>query len=330
MSDIEDLLEAAQANPLLARVDGLAGSRDWDALIELARRCREAVERGKQLWPIAEYIDYRLALEAPGPVAATVLTPEAGRFALGPLTEVAASTHAFAELAPHIGSPQAAGYTAAERVVRGEDLRRADRTHPEILEMPLALMDWEPAYPLASYKASDASFEDYKAHPKMSESRSSSFEVLEDDEIRRALTGLVDPWISQSNGHVEVTVVDGSSEGAIAALGFDSFRIGKIDPAEALEVMAWAAASGGARGKRRGAAYGRFAAWWTGSVLGDIEWPPSPDELWEAVSELNWSLWVPLDSHQGWNLHLAVASPDGWASAVAANDQFEEEGSSLS
>ena len=62
--ELDDLVEAAEPNPLLRRVDALCDARAWDELVELARRCREAYERGKQLWPIAEHIDYRLALEA--------------------------------------------------------------------------------------------------------------------------------------------------------------------------------------------------------------------------------------------------------------------------
>ena len=50
--------------------------------------------------------------------------PGAGRFALGPLSEVAASTHTWAELAPHAPPGPLAAVTAHERVVRGEDLRR--------------------------------------------------------------------------------------------------------------------------------------------------------------------------------------------------------------
>src|SRR2546421_11820164 len=113
--DLDDLVEAAETNPLLRRVDALCDARAWDDLVELARRCREAYERGKQLWPIAEHIDYRLALEASPRYAAGVLTPTAGRFALGPLTEVAASTHPFDGLVAYLPSPQAAGVGAAAR-----------------------------------------------------------------------------------------------------------------------------------------------------------------------------------------------------------------------
>lgn len=324
MSDIEDLVEAAEPNPLLARVDALAGNRDWDGLVELARRCREAVERGKQLWPIAEHIDYRLALEAPGPYAAAVLELDAGRFALGPLTEVAASTHLFAELAEHIRSPQATGFVAAERVVRGEDLRSIPGTFQETLEMPLMLSDWEPAYPLAVYRASKAVFPDPAISSEMITGVSEPFETIEDDESRLALMGLVDVWVSQSNGTVEVSTIEGSAAGAVAALGFDEFNIGEITTADAFAMMAWAAASGGAHGKRRGAAYGRYAAWWAGCTLSDLEWPPNPSELGAAVTNLDWFLWKPPASLQGWNLHLAAASREGWAVAIGATDVLDE------
>src|SRR5947208_2674116 len=79
--ELDDLVEAAEANPLLRRVDALCDARAWDELVELARRCREAYERGKQLWPIAEHIDYRLALEAPPRYAAAVRPPTAARVA---------------------------------------------------------------------------------------------------------------------------------------------------------------------------------------------------------------------------------------------------------
>src|SRR5260370_42404731 len=114
--DLDDLVEAAEPNPLLRRVDALCDARAWDDLVELARRCREAYERGKQLWPMAEHIDYRLALEAPPAYAASVPPPAAGRFAFGPFTEVGASTHTFDDQEPHLPSPQVARVLAAQRV----------------------------------------------------------------------------------------------------------------------------------------------------------------------------------------------------------------------
>ena len=48
------------------RIDRLCDARDWALLVELRDRCRKAVDRGKQLWPAANHVEYRLALEAPG------------------------------------------------------------------------------------------------------------------------------------------------------------------------------------------------------------------------------------------------------------------------
>jgi hypothetical protein len=99
---IRDLIEAVDMNGLLRVIDGLVSSSEWDRLLDVADLCEEAAERGKQLWPIAAHIDYRIALEAPGEYAAGVIPSDLERFMLGPLTEVTASTHRWAELAPHM------------------------------------------------------------------------------------------------------------------------------------------------------------------------------------------------------------------------------------
>src|SRR5437588_290939 len=184
--DLDDLVEAAEANPLLRRVDALCDARAWDDLVELARRCREAYERGKQLWPIAEHIDYRLALEAPPAHAASVLTPAAGRFAFGPLTEVAASTHTFDELEPYLPSPQVAGVVAAERVLRGEVLTGRPEAHAEVLELPMHLEAWEPPYMLATYKAHEIQAPSPEVAQLTTEGSAAAAAPIDDDE----LTGL--------------------------------------------------------------------------------------------------------------------------------------------
>src|SRR5687768_15147215 len=91
---------------LSRHVDRLAAAAAWDELDELRDLCRKAVERGRQLWPIAGRAEYRMALEAPASWAARMLVPGAGRFAPGPLPEVAAAHHSWAELAPHVAAGQ--------------------------------------------------------------------------------------------------------------------------------------------------------------------------------------------------------------------------------
>jgi hypothetical protein len=323
---IDDLLEAAEPNPLLARVDGLCSSRSWDELVVLAQRCREAYERGKQLWPIAEHIDYRLALEAPGPYAAAVITPTAGRFALGPLTEVAASTHTFDELAPHVPSPQVAGVVAAERVLRGEDLEARADAHPEVLELPMRLEPWEAPYPLATYRAHEAEFPAPELEPLTEEHQGTARPPLDEPEVTRALLDLVATWVTGSSGRAEAVVVEGPPEDAVATLGQPTFTMGPIGPREALALMGWAGASGGAHGRRRGAAAGRSVAWWAATTLADLDWPVDGAELAAALEGLRWYRWEPPSLAGGWHLHLAVADPeDGWAAALGAEDRAGED-----
>ena len=86
-------VERGDVDELIRLVDSLCATREWDRLVELRDRCEQAIARGRQLWPVAAHAEYRLALEAPGRFAAIVLVEGAGRFAPGPLPEVAASTH---------------------------------------------------------------------------------------------------------------------------------------------------------------------------------------------------------------------------------------------
>ena len=106
------LVDEGDVDELVRLVDRLSGARDWDGLVELRDRCRWALERGRQLWPIASLAEYRLALDAPAEWAGPVVAEGAGRFALGPLAEVAASTHTWAELRDHLPPGPMAAVTA--------------------------------------------------------------------------------------------------------------------------------------------------------------------------------------------------------------------------
>jgi hypothetical protein len=319
---LAELVEAADPAALLRAVDGLCASRDWAGLVELRARLGEAVEQGKPLWPVTTYVEYRTALEAPGPEAAGVLRPGAGRFALGPLTEVAAASHTFAELGPHLSEAGVAGAVAQERVLRGEDLRGVADTHPEVLELPLVLAEWEPAYPLAIYRAHEVEVPDPGADPvPMAEGTAQPGGALGRPDVVRALTDLVEVWTSESGGTARAVVVrDGPAE-AVAALGFPEHRLGKVAPPAALARMAWAAASGGAHGVRRGAALGRFDAWWAAAGLAGLGWPADPDELGAAVARLSWWVWDDGLPGTGWILRLVAADEEGgWAAALDATD----------
>lgn len=325
--NVADLIEAQDMNGLLRVVDSWCESRDWDRLLDLADRCEDAVERGKQLWPIAAHIEYRLALEAPGDYAAGALGSDLGRFVLGPLTEVAASTHTWDELADLIELPHVAAYVAQERVLRGEDLTGDERANPDVLELPLKLLEWEPTYCLATYRADVVEVaEPWEPKAPLKETARIEASELDEPELEALLLDLVSPWTNESNGAARAVVVEGDSRSAASALALDELRIGPLEPNEALQRIAWAAASGGARGRRRGAAFGRSAAWHTAAQLADLRWPPAPERMNQAVDGLAWYRWDEGQEEEGWVLRLAVEDPEhGWAAAIAATDLLEEE-----
>ena len=326
-ADQQTLAEAVEdGDPakLLKLVDGLCGRLDWEALVDLKARCRHAVDRGKQLWAVADHIEYRLALEAPGMWAGPMVFEGAGRFTLGPLPEVAASRHTWAELAPHLPEGPARAVTAYERVVRGEDLTTAPDIDPLVAELPLSLTEWEPVYAVATYHADKAEFP-APPLPRMQELVLSNnpSPSAGDHESQDALLSLVRAWTDESNGRAEAASVHGDVTAAIRSLGPSRVRLEPVSPRVALALMAWTGASGGAYGRRTGAAAGRYGAWWTAAALSGLleEWPVSPVDLGQAISELNWYVWSDLVPPTGWTFHLAVEDPaHGLAWAIAAVD----------
>ncbi|MDQ4026050.1 MAG: hypothetical protein M3217_11285, partial [Actinomycetota bacterium] len=205
-----ELIEAGDLNGLLRCVDGLCAARRWDELLDLADACDDALERGKQLWPISAHVDYRLALEAPGEYAASVLTPDVGRFAHGPLTEVAASTHSWEELAPHLADPVTASSVAQERVLRGEVLTGDERAHPELVDVPLALCEWEPAYALARFRSNLVEVQEpWEPRSAWRDASPQAGPPIDDPEVVDALLELVAPWTAESNGAARAAVTEG-------------------------------------------------------------------------------------------------------------------------
>jgi len=322
-----ELVEAGQLDPLLREVDALSERRDFKGLTMLSQMCRVAVERGKQLWPIAEHITFRLILEGPPEIAGPLVEPGAGRFAPGPLAEVAASTHGFAEIAEHLASPQARERVAAERVVRGEDLSEDPKAHPQVVELPLRLLDFEPAYRLATYRKDHVEVQEPTTPTPLAVRKTSPGEVVGDETLEAALLDLVRPWFEESGGQAKAVVIEGDAMQAIGSLGCDEVAVEKISFPQALELMAWAAASGGMHGRRRGAAFGRFAAWWATAEICDLPWPPEPERLKQEASNLAWFVFEQAGQDpSGWRLGLACSSPDeGWGCALHAHDVLQAE-----
>jgi hypothetical protein len=317
------VVERGDLDELVRLVDALCTSREWDRVMELRERCMHAIERGHQLWPVAAHAEYRLALEAPGRWAAPMLVEGAGRFAPGPLPEVAASTHEWADLAPHAPPGPLSVVTAHERVIRGDDLTGERLPGPPVLDLPLRLADWEPDYCLANYRADGADFPGPSPPSLRRVHVPSCPPPVVRDAVTTALIDTVRAWTEGSEGRAEAVAVRGDALDAIAALGRDRARTAELDLAEAVRTLAWAGASGGAHARRPGAAAGRFAAWWSGAALTGLleRWPVDAGELGDALARLRWYAWDAGGVATGWRLHLAIDDPtSARAWAVAAVD----------
>jgi len=323
----DDPVRSGDLDQVLRLIDTMVDDNAWPDLEALRQRCLVAFERGHQLWPAADAAAYRLALHAPASYAVTPVVDDSVRFSIGPLTEVIAENHPWSELAPLLPAGPARSAVAQERVVRGDDLTQL-RDEIGAVGPALTLLDWEPDYVTATYAPFEADFGEppgpelsVRELPKLNAGDQPSTSA--GDDVTAALLAVTATWVEQSTGRAEAAAVAGTAEHAIAALGVPGIVAADITVAEAMAALAWAGANGGAHGRRRGMAAGRFEAWWTLAAATNLidEWPVDPDLLGEAARELRWVRWHPRGPRTGWELHLAVEDPlDGLAWAVAATD----------
>jgi hypothetical protein len=287
-----------------------------------------------------------------------MLEPGVVRFGLGPLTEVVAQHHRFAELATHLDSSLVA-VVAQERVLRGEDLRDDEQALEAVLgsgvEVPLVLQAFEPDYALPEYRADtriDGGFllpDDGWERVPRSEGDGPTPDARVDARIdarasatARVLHDAVEPWLSGSDGVVELVTVRGGADDAARALGAALERTQgdgalerrAIGAAQLLGLVAFAAASGGVHGRRRGAAAGRATAWWLARTATGLDRRPADDVQGtvggvgqDTIDELEFRLedleLVALRSARegAWRLELAIADPGAeWAVAISAFD----------
>ncbi|MDP9224590.1 MAG: hypothetical protein M3P18_12195, partial [Actinomycetota bacterium] len=215
---------------------------------------------------------------------------------------------------------------AQERVLRGELLVDDPRAHPEVLELPASLQTWEPTYALATFGSNYVEVaEPWEPKRPLRATETVAADVLEDAELVESLLDLVQPWTTESNGAARAIVVEGDGIAAASALTDESLRVGELHPAEALQQVAWAAASGGAYGRRRGAAVGRSMAWYCAALLCDIGWPCDAEDLGSQIARLKWYRWDEGAPEEGWVLRISVENRvEGWSAAVAATDLKEE------
>jgi hypothetical protein len=303
---------------LLREVDRACDRADWEGLVLLRDRARAATERGHQLWPAASFAEYRLALQAPGAFAADVVAAGGGYLAPGPLTEVAAQEHGFAELDPWLPAGPQRDLVRQERVLRGDDLRSVEAGD----DLPGTLLPWEPAYPLAEYRPDGARFPaPVLPVPRDACAGRDRPPCPDAEDGARALEEAVRHWASHSEGRVRAVGVEGTVGDAVATVRRGRARMVEVALPDAVALLAWSAASGGARGRRRGMATGRFEAWWVLAVLSACEdrWPTDPGA---AAGELRWYLWSPEEPPVGWSCRVGVEDPaDGLAWALDATDR---------
>jgi hypothetical protein len=338
-ADDDDLLvETAQIQQRCADVDRLVLDGDWVGVVATRDDARAALERGHQLWPVAAYADYRIALDGPAALAASVVDATSSRYTLGPFPEVIATTHQWLDVRDHLANTPGAATLAHEFVAAGVVLvdDPIARSLPPIFELPLALQPWEPVYQRAVYHLDRVEH----AAPQLPRCRQIGNKaipgaVIADPLVTDALSALVRSWSIESNGRVEARAVEGDALSAIASLGVSRPFVAEISLADALALMGWAASGGGAHGRRRGLASARSDVWWALTALTGLAEHPAehraggeadvapvhPDELGEVLDDLHWTLWSAGEPDTGWALRLAIDVPDeGLAWVIGAID----------
>jgi len=331
----KELVEKGDLDLLTSHANELVTERSWDQLELLREHCRSALQRGKQLWAVSAYIEYRFCLDGPGKWAAHALEMASGRFTLGPLPEVAAGTHKWAELSPYLGGTPQGAMAAHERVLRGDDLSddKVAGGMPQILDLPLRLAEWEPHYELAEYEPDKLSAPSPRLAPLVPvvspsvPTTSANPPTGGDPGVLVALEDLAATWANESNGRVEAVAVRGHALDAVRALGAPAVAIVELPVATAISWMAWAAASGGAHGRRRGAAAGRFGAWAVLAALAGVweDWPRNEKVLGEVAESTHWYAWGAGEPATGWTLNLALETgppASRTAYAVVAADAY--------
>ena len=323
---LDQLIHSVDLDGLIRMIDDRCSGQDWAGLLRVRDRSQAATrETGRQLWPAATLAEYRLALLAPPEWVAIVLDGESGRFTIGPLSEVAAVHHTWAELAPHLSPVPVALFTAHERAIRGEMIDAAALADlPPVLDIPAALQPWEPEYPISTYSDAGATHPEPDATGTLTPvTATADGDVVDDDSVELAVRQLLEAWTTESTGRAEMVCVEGTHLDALGALGVKSARIVEIPAAEAFAHIAWAGASGGAQGRRRGMAIGRCSAWWLLGAIGDLhdDWPPTADDIADLLAELRWYRWDAHEPAGGWRLQLLVTNEsEGVAWAINASD----------
>ena len=327
LSDFNQLIDRSDLDGLVRAVDDLCSSRDWSSLLQLRNSCRLATASGKQLWPASTLAEYRLALLAPAHIAAQVVVEGSGRFTLGPLTEVIAQSHQWSELQNELPHSPIASFVAHECALRGQHIENPADVF-DALETPLELQAWEPTYELAVYRDNSAEFPSPELPPTstgrvVTAATLSESANVQDNVVADAVHQLVSAWTMSSNGTLQIGAARGDETHALASVGIASATLRELEPTQALALLAWAGARGGAYGRRRGAAAGRDSSWWLlGALSGRVDqWPLKNDEVGDVLHSLTWRWFDADQSPTGWQLQLVIVDEQrGLSWAINARD----------
>jgi hypothetical protein len=319
-TSLDDLIRSADLDGLVRHVDDTCASREWDHLVRIRNEARSAVNTGRQLWPIATLANYRLALWAPAEFAVRALDDTARTFMPGPVSEILAVHHSWEDMNEHLAPGHDRSLVAYERALRGDEI---DENEPAVLDLAINPQWWEPLYSLAIYTDDGVQFDSVDTAATNVILTAAHAEAISDNTVD-VFRRMMEPWTAQSNGTAHAAVVEGGVEEALGALGLSSAGITDITHLEALQLLGWAASSGGAHGKRRGAATGRSEAWWLLATFTglDEDWPCDAEELGEVIETLNFSVFrneeVPTT---GWGLNMIIEDPEeGLTVALSATD----------
>lgn len=312
MSDhIEDLIRTGDLDELIRVVDRATESRDWAGVEAIADRCRAAVARGHQLWPVASWAAYLLALLGDAPRAVRALESDA-HFTAGPLHEVISVHHGWQQLQDHLSPGPIAALVALECGLRAGVPRGGllDELDP-YLEVPVNPAPWEPTYRLPDYGM-------LGLVPVELDLPTPTSSVPPAPEIEAAacepLSRLVQRWVDKSEGQVRAVESSGSAASLVADLAGRSVRWSPMSGEDAVQWLVWAASSGGAHGPRIGVGAGRAAVLVSLTELAGIDEPRS-SLLAEWLDRLRWFRWD-AGPERGQQLRLAFedpTSPRAWA-----------------
>jgi len=318
---LDDLVQRADLDGLVRHVDDTCASRDFDHLLRVRDAARAAVDTGRQLWPIATLANFRLALWAPAHLAVRALDDTARQFMPGPVPEILAVHHTWRDLSAHLPPGHDRSLVAYERALRGD---RIGSDEEPVLEAPIEPAPFEPPYMLAGY-SDDGVIDDAPVLPRPIHGLVAPRHEGFDDDTVHVFRDMMRAWTAQSNGTARAVVVEGGLAEACGAVAPGPVRTIELTSGQALGWLAWAAASGGAHGKRRGAAAGRSEALWLLAVFTglDDDWPHSIGELGGVLAQCRFHAYdndeAPTD---GWGLRLVIVDPqEGISAAFSAHDR---------